>query len=187
MLIEEFGDEYVPTWNGLFLLNEAHAQRPYRNVSSYEQVHLQVRDQMGPCGITCATCDLGNGTVAEIASKLKQYLQMYGISMWAPQVPSGSYVDFSQLDKSLSWVHTYARCFGCEQGVPTRLCDKKMLQGKGIRPVLAMSRPWRMHQIRPTATSRPRSWRRSISKSDWGSYSACNDTVSVSISQRTIR
>jgi len=105
MLIEEFGDEY--------------------------RAYLRVKDQMGPCGITCATCDLGNGTVAEIASKLKQYLQMYGISTWAPQLPSGSYIDFSKLDKSLSWVHTSARCFGCEQGAPPDCAIRKCSKERG--------------------------------------------------------
>lgn len=76
----------------------------------------QVKDQMGPCGIACATCNLGNGTVAETAAKLKQHLQVYGVSAWAPQVPGGSDVDFDQLDKSLDWVQTYTKCFGCEQG-----------------------------------------------------------------------
>ena len=90
----------------------------------------QVKNQMGPCGITCATCDLGNGTVAETALKLKQYLQTYGVSQWAPLVPGGSDINFDQLDKSLEWAQTYTRCFGCEQGggppdCTIRLCSKE--------------------------------------------------------------
>jgi len=76
----------------------------------------QVKDQMGPCGIACAACDLGNGTVAETAVKLKQYLQRYGVPSWGSQVPGWSDIDFKKLDGSLDWVQTYTRCFGCEQG-----------------------------------------------------------------------
>lgn len=76
----------------------------------------QVKDQMGPCGIVCAACDLGNGTVAETALKLLEYLKMYAVSSWAPAVPGGGDVDFDRLDQALNWVQTYTRCFGCGQG-----------------------------------------------------------------------
>lgn len=76
----------------------------------------KVKDQMGPCGIVCGTCDLGNGTVAESALKLQEYLKMYGVASWAPAVPEGKDVDFERLDKALNWVQTYTRCFGCQQG-----------------------------------------------------------------------
>lgn len=75
-----------------------------------------VKSQIGPCGITCATCDLGNGTVAETAQKLREYLKMYGVQSWAPTVPGGTDLDFSGLEKALNWVQTYTRCLGCEQG-----------------------------------------------------------------------
>lgn len=81
-----------------------------------KQAFEELKTQMGPCGIACATCDLGNGTVAETANTLKQQLQMYEVSTWAPQAPGGSEIDFNQLGKSLDWVHTYTRCLGCEQG-----------------------------------------------------------------------
>lgn len=95
-----------------------------------EEAFSQVKDQMGSCGIACATCNLGNGTVAETAVDLKQKLQAYGVSKWAPQVPGGSDIDFKELEKSLDWVHTYTRCFGCEQGggppdCPIRTCAKE--------------------------------------------------------------
>lgn len=70
---------------------------------------------MGPCGISCGDCVLGNGTVAETAEKLKQFIQMYGVAEWAPLVPGGSEVDFKGLDQSLDWIQTYTSCPGCEQ------------------------------------------------------------------------
>lgn len=75
-----------------------------------------VKDQMGPCGISCALCDLGNGTVAETAMKLKEHLDLYEVPSWAPLVPGGTELDFDHLKKSLDWMNTYLRCLGCEQG-----------------------------------------------------------------------
>jgi len=75
-----------------------------------------VKDQMGPCGISCAACDLGNGSGAEAAKKTMDYLQNFEVSEWASMVPGGSEIDFDNLRKSLEWVHTYVRCQGCEQG-----------------------------------------------------------------------
>jgi len=90
----------------------------------------QVKNQMGPCGNACATCNLGNGTIVETAMKLKKHLRTYGVSIWAPQVPGGSDINFDQLDKSLDWIHTYTKCFGCEQGggppdCAIRTCSKE--------------------------------------------------------------
>lgn len=90
----------------------------------------RVKNQIGPCGITCATCELGNGNVAETAMKLKQNLQTFEVSLWAPQVPDGSDINFDQLNKSLDWIYNYTRCLGCEQGggppdCPIRSCAKK--------------------------------------------------------------
>ena len=75
-----------------------------------------VKEQMGPCGITCATCDLGNGTVAEAALNLQNYLNTYGVASWGDQVPGWSDIDFDHFDKYLGWVQKYTRCLGCEQG-----------------------------------------------------------------------
>ncbi len=90
---------------------------------SVTQVHMirmeaseSLKGQMGPCGIACGLCDLGNGNVAGSARKVKEYLQNYGVSQWAPMVPGGSDVDFDQLFSSLDWVSTHVSCLGCERG-----------------------------------------------------------------------
>lgn len=88
---------------------------------------------MGPCGISCGDCVLGNGTVAETAEKLKQFIQMYGVAEWAPTVPGGSEVDFKGLDQSLDWIQTYTSCPGCEQnGGASKLLDSILLQRKEL-------------------------------------------------------
>jgi hypothetical protein len=76
----------------------------------------QVKEQMGPCGIVCGACELGNGTVASKATDLKNSIELYGVKEWAPMVPGGSEIDFDQLSKNLEWVSTYSRCLGCEKG-----------------------------------------------------------------------
>ena len=75
-----------------------------------------IMGQMGPCGIACAACVLGNGTVAETAKKTKEYIQGYGVEEWAPQVPGGSEIDFEQFYRYLDWTATHTRCRGCENG-----------------------------------------------------------------------
>jgi len=81
-----------------------------------EETLAEVKSQMGPCGIACGGCELGNGTVAAKALDLKNSIEMYGIREWAPMVPGGSEIDFDQLFKNLEWVNTYSRCLGCEEG-----------------------------------------------------------------------
>ena len=86
--------------------------------------------QMGPCGITCATCDLGNGTVADTAIKLQKNLSMFGVKDWAPMIPGGKDVDFDDLENALKWVSNYTKCFGCEEGggppdCAIRICANK--------------------------------------------------------------
>lgn len=81
-----------------------------------EEAFEKVKDQMGPCGIACALCRLGNGTVAETALRLQEHINFYQIPYWAPTTPGGAELDFDHLRKALDWMHTYARCLGCEQG-----------------------------------------------------------------------
>lgn len=92
-----------------------------------------VKDQIGPCGISCALCNLGNGTVAETASTLNDYLSFYEIPSWAPETPGGAELNFDNLRKTLGWMHTYARCFGCEQGGgPPDCAIRNCAKGKGF-------------------------------------------------------
>lgn len=83
----------------------------------------RVKNQMGPCGISCGGCALGNGTVAETAETLKQFIQLYGIAEWAPLIPGGSEVDFKKLDHSLDWIESLVGCPGCEHGGGPPYCS----------------------------------------------------------------
>jgi hypothetical protein len=81
-----------------------------------EEAFNTVKDQAGPCGITCGTCVLGNGTIAETAGKTKGYIAGYGIKEWAHMVPGGAEIDWAETEKTLEWMTKYANCQGCEKG-----------------------------------------------------------------------
>ncbi len=75
-----------------------------------------VKDQVAPCGITCGTCDLGNGTVAETAKRTIELINSIGIKEWAPATPGGAELDWEATEKTLGWMTKYAHCAGCEMG-----------------------------------------------------------------------
>ncbi len=77
---------------------------------------LDVKKQVAPCGITCGTCDLGNGTVARTAKKTKELINSIGIKDWAPAVPGGVELNWDATEKTLEWITKYAYCAGCEKG-----------------------------------------------------------------------
>ncbi|MEE9509476.1 MAG: DUF3795 domain-containing protein [Candidatus Bathyarchaeia archaeon] len=81
-----------------------------------EEAYNNVKDQAGPCGITCGTCVLGNGTIAETAEKTKEHITGYGIKEWAPMVPGGKDINWIETEKTMDWMSQYATCAGCEKG-----------------------------------------------------------------------
>ncbi|OPY34584.1 MAG: hypothetical protein A4E32_00314 [Methanomassiliicoccales archaeon PtaU1.Bin124] len=89
-----------------------------------------VKGQVSYCGLKCEECKMGNGTVAEAAIDLSNYLKMYEVASWASAMPGGKDVDFKQLDENLAWVSKWIRCPGCLKGggnpeCPIRLCAKE--------------------------------------------------------------
>ncbi len=77
---------------------------------------FDVSNQVAPCGITCGTCDLGNGTAAKTAKKTLDLINGIGIKDWAPMVPGGAVLDWTATEKVLDWMNKYAYCAGCEKG-----------------------------------------------------------------------
>jgi hypothetical protein len=89
----------------------------------------RVIDQMAPCGIVCASCNLGNGTVADTANDLQELLSFYSVREWASMLPGGSEVDFDELASTLEWIAENVDCVGCERGggppdCPIKVCAK---------------------------------------------------------------
>ena len=72
--------------------------------------------QLGPCGILCSTCPLGNGAVAESAGQTRKHITDCQIPMWSPFLPGGEAIDWAAVDRALDWMTTYARCAGCQNG-----------------------------------------------------------------------
>jgi hypothetical protein len=77
---------------------------------------FNVKNQVGPCGITCGTCFLGAGTMAKAMEEADNYINMSGIMEWAPMVPGGGDIDWEATQKALGWMQKYAYCAGCEEG-----------------------------------------------------------------------
>ncbi|MFC1803887.1 DUF3795 domain-containing protein [Thermoproteota archaeon] len=77
---------------------------------------FDVKNQVGPCGITCGTCFLGDGSIANSAKTTIDYINMIGIKEWAPMVPDGSDLNWDETEKTLNWMTKYAYCDGCEKG-----------------------------------------------------------------------
>jgi len=75
-----------------------------------------IEDQAGPCGIVCGSCPLGSGTVAETAGQTKRNITDFQIPSWSPFVPGGEAIDWAEVDRALTWMETYSRCAGCENG-----------------------------------------------------------------------
>jgi hypothetical protein len=91
---------------------------------------FDVKIQIGPCGITCETCFLRNGSVANSANKTLDYINKLGIRDWASQGPEGSDLDWEETEKTLNWMTKYAYCGGCEKGggppnCAIRICAKE--------------------------------------------------------------
>jgi hypothetical protein len=73
-------------------------------------------EQIGPCGIICATCFLGKGTMSKTMADASQFIKMSGIKEWAYNVPEGSEINWFETEKALNWMQRYATCAGCENG-----------------------------------------------------------------------
>ncbi|MDD1772308.1 MAG: DUF3795 domain-containing protein [Methanomassiliicoccales archaeon] len=89
-----------------------------------------VKDMVGPCGIKCGDCPMGNGTMRGTAIDLRKYLKTYDVPSWASALPGGVDIDFKRLEESLLWVERSMKCPGCINGggspeCPIRICSKE--------------------------------------------------------------
>jgi len=71
---------------------------------------FDVKNQIGPCGITCGTCFLGNGSIANSAKKTLDYINLLGIKIWASLLSEGSDLNWDESEKTFNWMTKYAYC-----------------------------------------------------------------------------
>jgi hypothetical protein len=76
----------------------------------------RIKDQAGPCGIVCASCPLGNGTVAERASQTRKHIGECQIPTWSQFISGGEIIDWTAVDRGLEWMEKNACCAGCANG-----------------------------------------------------------------------
>jgi len=86
------------------------------SIKMQKEAFNTVKAQAGPCGITCGTCPLGNGSVAESAAKTMEYINTTGVKDWSRMVPGGATLDWDKTLESMTWLTKYAYCQGCEKG-----------------------------------------------------------------------
>ncbi len=80
------------------------------------EVPNSIENQVGPCGIICSACPLGNGAVTKSADQTRKYIADCQIPIWSPFVPGGEAIDWTAVDRGLEWMHKYACCAGCRNG-----------------------------------------------------------------------
>ncbi len=90
----------------------------------------RLRNQVAPCGITCGTCVLGNGTITGAAEKMITYINDYGIKDWAPNLPEGSEINWDDTQKTMEWLILNASCSGCEAGGGPPDCAIRICSGE---------------------------------------------------------
>lgn len=87
-------------------------------------------NQVGPCGILCGACPLGNCIVAGSAGQTRKHIADCQIPMWAPFVPGGEAIDWTAVDRGLDWMQRYARWPGGKReavGEPRMRSSSKLL------------------------------------------------------------
>lgn len=83
---------------------------------TWKEDWIGIENQVGPCGIICSACPLGNGAVVKSADQTRKHIADCQISMWAPLIPGGEKIDWEAVDQGLKWMQRYACCEGCRNG-----------------------------------------------------------------------
>lgn len=76
-----------------------------------------VREQIGFCGIWCASCAAGNGAIAELTRRYEEIVKNYNLEKWAPKD-----FNFGEFMKGLTSIQTMPSCPGCRKGGGDPMC-----------------------------------------------------------------
>jgi len=85
-----------------------------------QSAFVNVKDQIGACGIWCGSCAVGNGSLRLASQRYLDVLEAHGIQHWAPPE-----LDYRALSDGLSIVSDMAACPGCRQGGGRDSCEMK--------------------------------------------------------------
>jgi len=84
-----------------------------------------VKNQIGFCGIWCASCVVGNGTLRELTKGYEKIIKSYGLEEWAPKD-----FDFKQFMKGLASIQAMPLCKGCLKSGGRDNCEMKACASK---------------------------------------------------------
>jgi hypothetical protein len=79
-----------------------------------------VRGQIGACGIWCASCIVGNGTLPELTWRYSELITAYSLQEWGPQD-----FDYRELIKGLESIGNMKLCSGCIRGGGRENCEMR--------------------------------------------------------------
>ena len=79
---------------------------------------MNVKDQIGYCGIWCGSCAVGNGALAELTSRYEKTLAAYGLREWVP----GDF-DHPGFSRALDTIRSFSTCPGCVRGGGRDNCE----------------------------------------------------------------
>jgi hypothetical protein len=79
---------------------------------------VNVKNQIGYCGIWCGSCVVGNGALRELTKRYKELIDAYDLKDWAPKD-----FDFGEFYKGLESIQNMSLCPGCVKGGGRDNCE----------------------------------------------------------------
>ena len=93
------------------------------------QTFVNVKDQIGFCGLWCGSCIVGNGTLHKLTEEYKKLISAYGLRQWAPDD-----FNFDEFVKGLDSIQKLPLCSGCLKGGGRNPCEiRTCASNKGLR------------------------------------------------------
>jgi hypothetical protein len=98
---------------------------------------LNVKNQIGFCGIWCGSCIVGNGVLKELTKNYQELIEKYGLEEWAPKD-----FDFKEFKKGLVSIQNIPLCPGCLKGGGIPDCEiRSCAKSKNISDCSECDRP----------------------------------------------
>jgi len=82
--------------------------------------YLNVKSQIGYCGIWCGSCVVGNGVLRKLTSEYEIVIKNYGLKEWAPRD-----FNYDEFMKGLTSIQIMEPCIGCMKGGGRDNCEIK--------------------------------------------------------------